>query len=183
MGRRGRRHRVLEPGRVAAARGRHPRGRAAALRVARAPRRRVCAPPPVFPRRGRTMFRILDDLIRVGETGLRELWLRGSAPATDGRRRRAALLLDYGRGRERERLAAWGVRPGLRFRVVGRLARPVRDQVVRPPHAADGLYVGRAFVTSTFKLPVSCFALERWSPMPAALAGPGTPGSREERTA
>src|SRR5947199_454845 len=181
MGRRGRRHRVLEPGRVAAARGRHPRGRAAALRVARAPRRRVCAPPPVFPRRGRTMFRILDDLIRVGETGLRELWLRGSAPATeelvgwvfrgwntariaartpvggrafakgffrdgagvagcnfvvrvragewhidtgrpfgffavtpaaDWRRRRAALLLDYGRGRERERLAAGGVRPG-----------------------------------------------------------------------
>jgi len=198
------------------------------------------------------MFRILDDLIRVGEAGLRELWLRGSAPATeelvgwvfrgwntarvaartpvggrafakgffrdgagvagcnfvvrvragewhidtgrpfgffavtpaaDRRRRRAALLLDYGRGRERERLAAWGVRPGLRFRVVGRLARPLRDLVVRPPHAADGLYVGRAFVTSTFKLPVSCFALERWSPMPAALAGPGTPGSREERTA
>src|SRR2546430_1614270 len=31
----------------------------------------------------RTMFRILDDLIRVGETGLRELWLRGSAPATE----------------------------------------------------------------------------------------------------
>jgi len=198
------------------------------------------------------MFRILDDLIGLGEAGLRELWQRGTAPApeelagwvfrgwntslvaarspvggrafakgffqdgagvagcnfvvrvrageweidtghpfgffavtpaADWSRRRAALLLDYGRGRGRELLATWGVRPGLRLRVVGRLARPLRDLVVRAPHAADGLYVGRAFVTSTLKLPVSCFALERWSPMPAALVGLREPRSPEERTA
>jgi hypothetical protein len=75
------------------------------------------------------------------------------------------------------------VRPGLRLRVVGGLARPLRDLVVRPPHAADGLYVGRAFVTSTLKLPVSCFALERWSPMPGALAGGPASRPKEERTA
>ena len=195
------------------------------------------------------MFRILDDLISLGEGGLRELWQRGTPPAAeelagwvfrgwntsrvtarspvggrafakgffregtgvagcnfvvrvragewqidtshpfgffavtpvaDWSHRRAALLLDYGRGRGRELLAAWGVRPGLRLRLVGRLARPLRDLVVRPPHAADGLYVGRAFVTSTLKLPVSCFALERWSPMPAALGGPQAPRRRAE---
>jgi hypothetical protein len=183
------------------------------------------------------MLRTLDDLVGLGEAGLRELWRRGTAPDPEdlvgwvfrgwntslvaarspvgGRafakgffhagtgvegcnfvvglrpgewqldtrhpfgffavsatvhhsRPRAALLLDYGRGRERERLAAWGVRLGLRLRIVGRLARPLRDLVVRPPHAADGLYVGRAFVTSALHLPISCFALERWRPMPAA---------------
>jgi hypothetical protein len=195
------------------------------------------------------MFRILDDLIGLGDAGLREVWQRGTAPAAeelvgwvfrgwntsrvaarspvggrafakgffrdgagvagcnfvvrvrggewqidtrhpfgffavtpaaDWSRPRPALLLDYGRGRGRELLAAWGVRPGLRLRIVGRLARPLRDLVVRPPHAADGLYVGRAFMTSTLKLPVSCFALERWSPMPAALAGPQAPRPRAE---
>jgi hypothetical protein len=198
------------------------------------------------------MFRVLDDLIGLGETGLRELWGRGTAPAAeelvgwvfrgwntsrvaarspvggrafakgffrdgsgvagcnfvvriragewqidtsrpfgffavtpvaDWSRRPPAVLLDYGRGRGRELLAAWGVRPGLGLRLVGRLARPLRDLVVRPPHAADGLYVGRAFVTSTLKLPVSCFALERWSAMPTALAGPRAPRPREEQTA
>jgi hypothetical protein len=188
------------------------------------------------------MFRRLDDLVGVGERGLRDLWQRGRAPAPDelagwvfrgwntslaaarspvgGRafakgffrdaggthgcnfvasvrdgawqvdtrrpfgffavypaqesnawsRHPPALLLDYGRGRSAEFLEAWGVRHRLPLRVVGRLARPLRDLVVRPPNSAEGLYVGRAFVTSALRLPVTCFALERWRPMSAALA-------------
>src|SRR5256714_9291087 len=81
VGRCGARRRVSEPGGVAAARGRPRRRRDAAFRVARPPGRRVRAPPVVFPRRRRAvMFRILDDLIGLGEAGLRELWQRGTAP-------------------------------------------------------------------------------------------------------
>jgi hypothetical protein len=191
------------------------------------------------------MLRHLDELVGVGEAGLRELWRRGSAPAAEelagwvfrgwntalaaarspvgGRAfakgffrdagavhgcnfvarvrdgawhvdtrhpfgffaaypttlsgawnaHRAALLLDYGRGRGTEFLEAWGVQSGPRLRVVGWLARPLRDLVVRPPDAIEGLYVGRAFVTSALKLPVTCFALERWRPItPSPVASP-----------
>src|SRR5437588_12527876 len=80
----GPRHRVLEPGSVAAADGSPRRRRGAAFRVARPPGRRVRAPPIALPRRRRTvMFRILDDLIGLGEAGLRELWQRGTAPAPE----------------------------------------------------------------------------------------------------
>ncbi len=95
----------------------------------------------------------------------------------------AALLLDYGRGRDSDALATWGGRPGLRLRVVGRLARALRDLIVRPPDAADGLYVGRAFVTSALQLPVTCFALERWRPMMAPAAGSRRWAVAEERLA
>ena len=83
----------------------------------------------------------------------------------NGRGKRA-LLLDYGRGWDQEILERWGVQLEWRLRVVSRLARVLRDLVVRPSNAADGLYVGRAFLTSALKLPVSCFALERWCAMP-----------------
>lgn len=93
----------------------------------------------------------------------------------------SGLLLDYGRGRGAEFLATWGVRLRPRLRLAARLARPLRDVVVRPSQAADGLYVGRAFVTTTLKLPVTCFVLERWRQLgtvPAlspALAGVSEP--------
>jgi hypothetical protein len=77
---------------------------------------------------------------------------------------RPALLLDYGRGapgRERSRTnRRW-------LRIVSWLARPLQDLIVRPPDAAEGLYVGRAFVSPALKLPVTCFALERWRPLSA----------------
>ncbi|PYP69335.1 MAG: hypothetical protein DMD36_10375 [Gemmatimonadetes bacterium] len=108
-------------------------------------------------------------------------------PTTESRawgRHRAALLLDYGRGRGAEFLAAWGARPSVRLRVVERLARPLRDLIRRPPNAADGLYVGRAFVTSTLKLPVTCFALERWgrmTPEPVGSREPARAGDRKKK--
>lgn len=200
------------------------------------------------------MLRHLDELVGLGDAGLRDLWRRGSPPTPEelvgwvfrgwntglaaarspvgGRafakgflrdaggvqgcnfvvrvrdgtwhvdthrpfgffavypttrsrawRHRPALLLDYGRGREARFLAAWPGRPELRLRVVGRLARPLRDVIVRPRDAAEGLYVGRAFLTSALKLPVTCFALERWRPMPAVLTGPRQDGLARERTA
>ena len=99
-------------------------------------------------------------------------------------RHRPALLLDYGRGRGAEFLAAWGVRSGLRLRLVGRMARPLRDLIRRPPNAAEGLYVGRAFVTTALKVPVTCFALERWgrmTPEPAGLRESAFAGDRTRR--
>jgi hypothetical protein len=78
---------------------------------------------------------------------------------------RAALLLDYSR--------ADGAREAggsLTLRIVSWLARPLQDLIVRPLEAADGLYVGRAFLFSRLKLPLTCFALERWRPLPPELS-------------
>lgn len=83
-----------------------------------------------------------------------------SGASTSWREARAALLLDYvqaNRAREGSRRLA--------LRIVSWLARPLQDLIVRPRDAADGLFVGRAFLSSTLKLPLTCFALERWRPL------------------
>ena len=193
------------------------------------------------------MFRILDDLIGLGEAGLRELWQRGTAPAPEelagwvfrgwntslvaarspvGGRAFAKGFFQDGAGVAgcnfvvRVRAGEWEIDTGHPFGFFAvtpaadwsrrraalgvRLPEPDRAAAtllhltgsvshvtgLRSRAAqsgwrlsADGLYVGRAFVTSTLKLPVSCFALERWSPMPAALVGLREPRSPEERTA
>lgn len=80
------------------------------------------------------------------------------------------LLLDYSRGRGREFRAQTGVHLSPRLRLTDRLAGPLRDVLVRPPGAADGVFLGRAFLTSTLKLPVTCFVLERWRPLEGPIA-------------
>ena len=84
-----------------------------------------------------------------------------SGESTSWRGARPALLLDYSRA---ERAREGGRR--LALRLVSWLARPLQDLIVRSPEAADGLYVGRAFLFPTLQLPVTCFALERWRPLP-----------------
>jgi hypothetical protein len=185
------------------------------------------------------MIRSLDDLVRLRDGGLRNLWMRGSVPSADeltgwvfrgwntsfaaarspvGGRAfakgffregdtvggcnfmvrvrdgawqidtdhpfgffaayasaesrawsgwRPALLLDYGRGAPGREIRG---SPRLRLRIVSWLARPLQDLIVRPPDAADGLYVGWAFLSPAVKLPVTCFALERWRPLSAPAA-------------
>ncbi len=75
---------------------------------------------------------------------------------------RSALLLDYGHGRP-EALRTGG--PGVALRVVEWMARPLRDLLVRPPDAAVGVYLGRAFYGARLRLHVSYFVLERWRAM------------------
>jgi hypothetical protein len=79
----------------------------------------------------------------------------------------AGLLLDYSRGRGGEFQGRWGVSLNSRLRLTDRLARPLRDLVVVPPDGSDGVYVGRAFLSTSLRVPVTCFALQRWEPMPA----------------
>ena len=94
------------------------------------------------------------------------------APAWRGRP--PALLLDYGRRPRPEREPEGSRRPALR--IVSWLARSLRDLIVRPPDAAPGLYVGRAFLSSTLQLPVTCFALERWRPLASLPRSDGHSG-------
>jgi hypothetical protein len=79
----------------------------------------------------------------------------------------AGLLLDYASGRGGEFLNRWGVVLDSRLRLTDRLARPLRDLVVVPRDVADGVYVGRAFLSTSLRVPVTTFALQRWAPMPA----------------
>ncbi len=82
---------------------------------------------------------------------------RMDEPGDDGPR--SALLIDYGQGRP-DALRTGG--PGLALRVVERMARPLRDVLVRPPGAADDVYLGRAFFGARRRLHVSYFVIESW---------------------
>lgn len=95
----------------------------------------------------------------------------------------AALLLDYGRGRARTFRERGARDPGVALRLVEQVARALRDVLVQPGEAADGVLLGRAFFTGTLRVPITYFVLERWQPLVAGWAGSDVPGERPRRRA
>lgn len=95
----------------------------------------------------------------------------------------AALLLDYGRGRARAFRERGARSPGIALRVVEQVARGLRDVLVQPDDAADGVLLGRAFFTERLRVPIAYFVLERWQPLVAAWAGSDVPDEPPRRRA